>query len=788
MPLIYANATASIGSFPTTFNSESWATISRAFNTVNSNFNYMSNGAAFTPKTILTVNSRPIDTTAGDINIVLSDIFDSTSNTYVRNTFATNAYVSSLTVGLATNNYVNQSLTLVNNKITGANAAIVTANTGMKSYVDFRVNNVATYGNARVEEFLPHSPTIMAIVTDVSQNTSDIVTANTGMKSYVDSKTTALTSNAGVQQASINSLISNVGSLQSGAVATNVAVTTSNVGMKSYVDTQILVTNQAIVANAQAQQTQIGALESTIVGINTSIVTANTDMKAYVDSRDTAVTTAWTANAANQGQQIIGANAAIVLQGQILVARISSTDANVVAANAAIVTANTNMKSYVDSGTTALTANAGSQAAQIIDLRANVTAANSAIRVIDANLGAYQSYGNLTFSTVANAAQQANQITAANAAIVTANTGMKSYVDFRVVSSTYGSANVQAYLGAFDSNLVPDSNATRSLGSSANQWKDLYVGNVNTSGNIDTSGNITGANIVANANVQAGNIQTTGAVSAAGIITTSSDINALGNVSAGNINTLGNVSAGNIIVGNVSVGDTITTDTIIIGPAHDQGQQFINTGLLMFGNTAGEVDPLKKYYQINIQNVDPDGSSLINLIPDDGSNLENYVAMGVNGSTHFNPAVPGSLPHDAFIYAEGGNLLIGANTYSIFFGTGNHAWSFTDDGKFRLPTNNPQIVYANGVNILSDITSGAYGNANVSAYLSTFSGNISAGNITVQSNGFVQYPVYTDAELQAIYGQLGWVAVVSNSTPSGKLAYWDGTNNRWSYVSDDTAV
>lgn len=55
---------------------------------------------------------------------------------------------------------------------------------------------------------------------------------------------------------------------------------------------------------------------------------------------------------------------------------------------------------------------------------------------LGANVGAFHTYANVTFSTIANAGAQQTQInsinanvTAANSAIVTANTGMKSYVD-----------------------------------------------------------------------------------------------------------------------------------------------------------------------------------------------------------------------------------------------------------------------------------------------------------------------------------------------------------------------
>jgi hypothetical protein len=65
----------------------------------------------------------------------------------------------------------------------------------------------------------------------------------------------------------------------------------------------------------------------------------------------------------------------------------------------------------------------------------------------------------------------------------------------------------------------------------------------------------------------------------------------------------------------------------------------------------------------------------------------------------------------------------------------------------------------------------------------TFTGNVTTlGSIT--SSSFIKYPVYTSANLIIITGSAGWTAALN----TGKLAYWDVANTRWSYVSDDSAV
>jgi hypothetical protein len=52
----------------------------------------------------------------------------------------------------------------------------------------------------------------------------------------------------------------------------------------------------------------------------------------------------------------------------------------------------------------------------------------------------------------------------------------------------------------------------------------------------------------------------------------------------------------------------------------------------------------------------------------------------------------------------------------------------------------------------------------------------------------VQVPQYTKSAAAGITGSVGMVISITDATPSGKLAYWDNTNSRWSYVSNDGAL
>jgi hypothetical protein len=64
------------------------------------------------------------------------------------------------------------------------------------------------------------------------------------------------------------------------------------------------------------------------------------------------------------------------------------------------------------------------------------------------------------------------------------------------------------------------------------------------------------------------------------------------------------------------------------------------------------------------------------------------------------------------------------------------------------------------------------------------------GNLTqVWSPGVAILPVYTANSAANLGGAVGQVISVSDSGGNaGRLAYWDGTNNRWNYVDTNAAV
>ena len=163
--------------------------------------------------------------------------------------------------------------------ITAANAAIVTANSAVVSYVNtlnsamianINAANAAiigsTYGNANVAVYLPFNPTIQAINANVTAANAAIVTANSAVVSYVNTLNSAMTANV---------------------AAANAAIITANTGMKSYVDALTNNISSGFTANAGFQEAEISALRANINAANTAISSStysNVNVAAYLST------------------------------------------------------------------------------------------------------------------------------------------------------------------------------------------------------------------------------------------------------------------------------------------------------------------------------------------------------------------------------------------------------------------------------------------------------------------------------------------------------------------------
>lgn len=122
----------------------------------------------------------------------------------------------------------------------------------------------------------------------------------------------------------------------------------------------------------------------------------------------------------------------------------------------------------------------------------------------NANVAAYLIANGYLTSTTANLsvyAWNANLATYAwNSNVNTVISSLSNYA-LNANISNYGNTNVHTYLGSFDGNIIPSANSVYSLGSSTNQWKDLWVSNntiyvngipltINSENNLSVNGNV----------------------------------------------------------------------------------------------------------------------------------------------------------------------------------------------------------------------------------------------------------------------------------------------------------
>jgi hypothetical protein len=211
-----------------------------------------------------------------------------------------------------------------------------------------------------------------------------------------------------------------------------------------------------------------------------------------------------------------------------------------------------------------------------------------------------------------------------------------------------------------------------------------------------------------------------------------------GNLSPTNINALGTVTAGNVKVTNLA--------TFARSVSMSQALQVTND-INSYGNVIGK-NFVSATGNANVVTVNANAVSTVNLT----------VTETVTTAT----LIPGTITGNGNIFAN--------------FITANANLSVSG----RITSNN--VIIANqGFATNATITAG---NASIANNVNTVSLTAS-GNITAQ---YLKVTTRTIASARTIQGQAGQMISLSDSIPGGKFAYWDTTNNRWSYFKDDSAV
>lgn len=218
---------------------------------------------------------------------------------------------------------------------------------------------------------------------------------------------------------------------------------------------------------------------------------------------------------------------------------------------------------------------------------------------------------------------------------------------------------------------------------------------------------------------------------------------------------------GNISANTISATNYIRTNTYFIGGSEinqGQGQSWANPAALFFGNSAGS--PGSKYYQINLQNLDPQGSGDIVVTSDDGNDAMNFISIGISGSQFNDNFYPSMSPHDGYVFITGGNLDLQSNTGNVEIISGNLTTGqiiVTQSNIVKLGTG-VRIQFADGT-----LQSTAFGgNTNTTA----INANIAAANaaiVALQANAAVQSLDIENLFANAASQSSTLISVISNA-------------------------
>ena len=115
-------------------------------------------------------------------------------------------------------------------------------------------------------------------------------------------------------------------------------------------------------------------------------------------------------------------------------------------------------------------------------------------------------------------------------------------------------------------------------------------------------------------------------------------------------------------------------------------------------------------------------------------------------------------------------IRVDTNGAQIKTSSDNHTWQFNTNGTTNFPGN---IV--------------ASGNVSIDDNLTVSGSETVTGNLSV--TGFLKVGTYVKATLNTLSGTVGsMAAVIDSPVHQGRIAYWDLTYNRWSYIDDNTPV
>ena len=632
-----------------------------------------------------------------------------------------------------------KSLYVSNNTIYIGGTAIQVANGSLIVGGNVVSGSGSTYGNSNVAAYLPTNSTITGINANITAANSAIATLTSNAATQATNLAT-LTTNAASQANSLTTL--NDGLINLAAIVSQIQA-----GSGFATTQQIQAANSSIStlnANLNAANLNISALQSNTgtIASNVNILFTNAASQAsdiiilYTNAATQASNLATlTTNAATQASDITILYSNAATQANL----IALLNANVTGANSAIVTSNSAVTAYINSLNSAMTANITAANANLGTLTGRVTVVEGNIVSINNILlsiinGAF-SYSNANVATYLPT--YSGNLTAGNV-VASGNIGATYYIgNGSALTGMYGNTQVATYLPTYSGN----SNAAFFTGNGY-----YLTGLPATYGNTQVSAYYV-ANTVATSNVQIlrnGNIRLATGASISDsyspgflVLSPNTAVDALAGVVIGGSGYLLSPNGSRNAVlnyGSVS-GQFGIYQLNVYG---NQQNAIVNGG----GNNYGNIGSISTFFGnafvSNIYSPNylyPNGTSILAGVSGTFGNTQVGYYLNSNVITS-NITIQGNINTIGNVYATN---VTATNTFNVgnitTTGTaGNLTGSgYVVAGNLVANTN----VYANGFYWLNNgaaFSSSTYSNATVAAYLPTYTGNLTAGNITVTGN------------------------------------------------------
>jgi predicted nucleic acid-binding Zn-ribbon protein len=469
-------------------------TLRHAFEIINTNFANLEAGTAG-----ITVDApvRSVAGRTGNVLLYVNDVYGAASlanviaQTTAANTYANTLYATT-TSNITANVYAQVAANLASNISSIATGLVVSGD------LLAPVNANVTQTNANVAAANVRIQNIEANLGGVNTSVTSLVSANITLNANLGTATTNITNllaNAATQSADI---LTNTNRVT--AANARIATLDANLGTAT---TNI----SALLSNAATQANTLDTLLANAAAQSLSLAVLTVNAASQADTLGTL-----TANTVAQQVTI----ASLLSNAQVQVAELQSLAANSATQGGQINAIAANLTSATADIIVLQTDVADLQAnlAPVGALQSNDAVQATQIRALDANLGLATTNISTGYTETNNL--RAN-ITAANAAIITANTGMKSYVDAVTTAWTANAATQAVQIDTISANLgTATTNITTLFANAGAQGTAILATNANiTAANVEIDSlraNITAANVQINnlrANITAANTNIT---------------------------------------------------------------------------------------------------------------------------------------------------------------------------------------------------------------------------------------------------------------------------------------